>query len=197
MVSRNRMCLPGSPAGGVPNTPMPAFGTTLSRQDLNAVIAFVGSLNGVTGSGGDTTSPITKPINLSPEATIGRDVFCDALRGFSRCSTCHKVNGIGILVAPPISHLPRDVPELRNLAAPSVRTAMLGNKAMPSLSVSNGSHAAIFYDLTTAPPVQRTVAPGTVTWGDASTWRNFSVIGKYDDRELASVLVYLRTIIQQ
>ena len=35
-------------AGGIPNTAMPAFGSTLSRADLNAVVAYVASLNGVT-----------------------------------------------------------------------------------------------------------------------------------------------------
>ena len=42
---------------GVPNTAMPAFANTLSRADLNAVVAYVASLNGVTnptivGNGG-------------------------------------------------------------------------------------------------------------------------------------------------
>ena len=94
---------------GLPGTAMPAFGTTLSRADLVAVVAYVATLNGIAnpsisaGPGGRGEQPQTP---LSEGAEQGRALFFDAVRGFGRCSTCHEVNGIGISVATPIAKFP-------------------------------------------------------------------------------------------
>ena len=90
---------------GLPGTAMPAFGTTLSRADLIAVITYVASLNGIAnpsinlGPGPGAAGP--PEAALSAEAERGRALFFDAVRGFGRCSTCHEVNGIGISVTTP------------------------------------------------------------------------------------------------
>jgi mono/diheme cytochrome c family protein len=180
---------------GVPGTSMPAFVTTLSRPDLEAVIDYVAALNGLPPSG---TKPAAAPPSapLSPDAAAGRDLFSDSLRGFSRCSTCHEVNGLGISVAPPIANIPPNAAALRSLRTPSVRTAKLAAETMPALLVSNTSRATIFYDLTTPPPVLRTVDPATVNWTDNSPWRHSSVIVSYTDAELSSILTYLRSVIK-
>jgi mono/diheme cytochrome c family protein len=190
-----------SVARGLQGTSMPAFSTTLSRSDLTAVVAYVASLNGITYSGagpadggggaGGQSSPA-----LLAEASKGRDLFSDELRGFSRCSTCHEVNAIGIPVASPIANVPADVQALRGLATSSVRTALLGNQTMPAIVINNGSRASVFYDLTTPPPVLHTAQPGTVTWREGSDWRHASVLGSYSDAELELILAYLRTTVQ-
>jgi mono/diheme cytochrome c family protein len=176
---------------GVPGTSMPAFATVLSRSDLEAVIDYVAVLNGLAPSA--TKPAAAPPPALSPEAAAGRNLFSDSLRGFGRCSTCHEVNGIGIPVAPPIANIPLNAAALRSLRTPSVRTAKLAAEIMPALLVSNTSRATIFYDLTTPPPVLRTVDPGTVTWTDNPPWRHSSVIASYTDAELTSILAYLRS----
>src|ERR1019366_2291683 len=86
---------------GIPGTAMPAFGTTLSRNDLTAVTAYVAALNGIPGS---TAAPVAKA--LSPDAARGRELFYEAARSFGRCATCHEVNGMGIPVATPIAVVP-------------------------------------------------------------------------------------------
>ena len=81
---------------GIPSTAMPAFGTTLSRADLTAVVAYVASLNGVTNletNSGPSGAPATR---LSGDAARGRALFSDAVRSFGRCSTCHEIGGFGI-----------------------------------------------------------------------------------------------------
>jgi mono/diheme cytochrome c family protein len=185
---------------GLPGTAMPAFGTTLSRADLGAVVAYVASLNGISnptinlGPGPGAAGP-AEPA-LSAEAERGRALFFDALRGFGRCSTCHEVNGIGIPVTTPIAKIPADAAALRALATPDVRTATASGEAMPALIVSQGKTRAVFYDLTSAPPVLRTVNPDALKVTEGSAWRHASVIGTYNDAELGAVIAFLREVIE-
>jgi mono/diheme cytochrome c family protein len=185
---------------GLPGTAMPPFGTTLSRADLIAVIEYVASLNGIVnpmvtlGPGPGAAGPAEPP--LSAEAEHGRALFFDAVRGFARCSTCHEVNGIGISVTTPISKIPSTAAALRELGAPDVGTATVDGESMPALIVSQGKTHALFYDLTSVPPVLRTVGPGALTMSQGSAWRHSSVIGSYNDAELTAILAYLKEAIK-
>ena len=182
---------------GLPGTAMPAFGTTLARADLIAVITYVANLNGIEnptitlGPGGPGPSGPAEPA-LSPEAERGRALFFDALRSFGRCSTCHEVSGVGIPVTTPISQVPATPGALRALTTPDVKTATVDGEAMPALIVSQTKTHALFYDLTSVPPVLRTVDPGTLKVRDGSTWRHESVIGSYNDAQLEPILAFLR-----
>ena len=185
---------------GLPGTAMPAFGTTLSRADLAAVNAYVANLNGIAnptvnlGPGPGAAGPTEPP--LSADAEQGRALFFDAVRGFARCSTCHEVDGIGIPVATPIANIPADAAALRALATPDVRTVTVDGESMPALIVSQAKTRALFYDLTSAPPVLRTVDPGALKVAEGTAWRHASVIRSYSDAELASILTYLRVVIK-
>jgi mono/diheme cytochrome c family protein len=180
---------------GLPSTAMPGFGTTLSRADLSAVVAYVASLNGIANASVNLGSaPEKSP--LSPESESGRALFFDAVRGFGRCSTCHEVNGIGISVTTPIAKIPNDAAALRALSTPDVQTATVNGESMPALIVSQGKTRALFYDLTSAPPVLRTVDPGALKVAEGSAWRHSAVIGAYNDAELTSILGYLREAIK-
>jgi mono/diheme cytochrome c family protein len=183
---------------GVPGTAMPAFGTTLSRADLTAVVAYVASLNGVVnpvirGGGGPPGLPVTR---LSGDAARGRDLFSDAVRSFGRCSTCHEIGGIGIPVATPIAKVPADTAALKALATPQVSTVTFGGESTPALLVSKKTNTVVFYDLMGAPPVLRTESPASVQTRDGSTWRHASVVGSYNDAELSAILSYLRAVVK-
>ena len=181
---------------GLPGTAMPAFGATLSPADLAAVIAYVANLNGIAnpsinlGPGPGGAGP-AEPV-LPAEAERGRALFFDAVRGFGRCSTCHEVNGVGIPVTTPIAKIPADVAALRALPTPGIRTVTVDGESMPALIVSQGKTHALFYDLTSAPPVLRTVDPIALKVTEGSAWRHAQAIGAYSDAELASILAYLR-----
>lgn len=182
---------------GLPGTSMPGFAGSLSRSDLDSVMAYVANLNGIAYSPPSPAEGAAQPKEaLSTDAKRGQELFSDALRGFQRCSTCHEVNAIGMPVATPIASVPANAQALRGLATPSVRTAVFENQTMPALLVSNGSRGVLFYDLTTAPPVLHTAQPGTVTWRDGSDWKHSSVGGSYSDAELNLILVYLRSAVQ-
>lgn len=187
---------------GLPGTAMPAFRTALSGPALIAVIGYVAGLNGIAdakitlGPGGTVPQEPGGPA-LTPEAERGRALFFDALRGFGRCSTCHEVNGVGIPVTTPIAQIPANPGALRALATPDVKTATVDGEAMPALIVSQTKTHALFYDLTSVPPVLRTVDPETLKVRDGSAWRHDSVIGAYNDAQLESVLAFLREALKQ
>jgi mono/diheme cytochrome c family protein len=183
--------------GGVAGTAMPAFGTTLSRADLTAVVAYVASLNGVTNPAITNSGPAGPPVTrLSGDAARGRALFSDAVRNFGRCSTCHEVGDIGIPVATPIAKVPADAAALKALATPQVSSITQGSESMPALVVSKKANAVIFYDLTTPPPVLRTESPAAIQTRDGSTWRHSSVISAYSDAERSAILAYLRAVVK-
>jgi mono/diheme cytochrome c family protein len=185
---------------GLPGTAMPPFAATLSRADLVAVIGYVAGLNGIANPSinlgpGPSVAGASEPA-LPAEAERGRALFFDAVRGFGRCSTCHEVAGVGIPVATPIAKIPSDATALRALQTPEIRTAQVSGESMPALIVSQGKIHALFYDLTSAPPVLRTVDPDALKVTEGSAWRHSSVVGAYDYAELATILAYLREVIK-
>jgi mono/diheme cytochrome c family protein len=178
-------------ARGIPGTAMPAFGSTLNRDDLNAVATYVAALNGI--SGGTTAAA---PKAFAPDASRGRKLFSEAARGFGRCATCHEVDGIGIPIALPIAVVPQDVASLRSLATPHVKTAVVDGERIPALVVAEEKKGTILYDLTSSPPVERSLEPGTVTVTEGSNWKHPSATTSYTDSELSAILAYLNAILR-
>ncbi len=171
---------------GVPGTAMQGYGTILARPEFNAVVAYVMSLNGIEPR---TSGPA--PRTLDHDAQRGRELFSDSVRGFARCSTCHQMDGLGIAVAP-IEKVPASVAELRQFAASHVRTADVAGERFPALIVSQGGRRTVLYDLTTIPPVLRTVESNAVRLSDGAMWTHASVLNSYRAPELESILVFLR-----
>ena len=170
---------------GVEGTAMRGYGTVLTRPDFNAVVAYVASLNGIEPR---TTATDAKPRTLSPQAARGRELFFDAVRGAARCSTCHEADGMGIAVAP-MNHTPGD---LRAIAAPNVRAAMVNGDRFPALIVSQGGRRTVVFDLTTLPPVLRTVDAGLLKIDGPAQWSH--PVAAYTDSELESILHFLHAI---
>ena len=184
---------------GILDTGMASFSTRLSRPDLAAVIAYVATLNGVANpdvSADGTGDAVSTRPSLTGEASRGARLFSEAVRGFGRCSTCHEVGGFGIPVAAPMAKVPASAADLKGLATPGVKTGAIGGETMPVLVLSQRKQGVVFYDLTSAPPVQRNAEPGSVNFTDGSNWRHSSVIGAYNDPELAAILDYLRAVIK-
>jgi mono/diheme cytochrome c family protein len=186
---------------GIPGTGMASFATTLSKPDLVAVVAYVATLNGIAnpriGPDDDAAATFSAgPTLMSAEAARGARLFTEAVRSFGRCSTCHEVDGFGVSVAAPISQVPASVAALKALATPNVKTGTVDGESMPVLVLSDRKQSTLFYDLTSAPPVERNAQPGSVKFTDGSTWRHSSVIGAYNDAELDAILTYLRAVIK-
>jgi hypothetical protein len=174
---------------------MPAFGATLDRADLLAVVAYVDSLNDVT--------PPPNPFAARPEARRlpleaqrGRQLFADQVRGFERCSVCHQADGIGMPVALPFTSVPESVAALRRIATPQIETATAEGDSFPVLALNKGSAQTKLYDLKSLPPVLRAFPKGTVTFANGSTWRHESMLTSYNDQELDAILAFLRSVVK-
>jgi len=176
---------------GVPGTAMQGYGSTLARPAFNAVVAYVASLNGIEPRG-ISAEPA---VSLSKEAARGRECFFDAVHGVDRCSTCHQVQGLGIAIVP-IAKVPVNAAALREVATPGVKTAHLGPDHFPAIVVSAGGRRTVLYDLTTLPPVMRTVESQSIGIADDSAWLHSTVVKSYNDRELESILVFLRAAVR-
>jgi len=172
---------------GVPGTGMAAYKATMKAPELNAVIAYVVSL-----SGGAVGGPQPPRRTFTGAAEQGRLLFSEATRGFTRCSTCHQANGLGIPVAPPFARIPATVDALKSLVTPRVSTAKVSGESMPALLLARRAQEVKFYDLTSSPPVLRTLQPDAVAITEGSSWMHASVLGTYTDMELAAVLAFLR-----
>jgi mono/diheme cytochrome c family protein len=179
---------------GIPGSAMPSFAASLSGGELAAVIAYVGSLNGVAPA-------INRESESAPEKKLpqaaehGRELFFDSVRGFGRCATCHEVGDRGIPVAGPIGKVPATIRDLRALAAPQIHTANMDGDSFPALIVSQGVAQTKLYDLTSPPPVLRTFPTAAVKVTDGGRWRHSDVLASYSDPDLESVLAFLRAVI--
>ena len=99
-------------------------------------------------------------------------------------------------MAAPIANVPISAAALKALATPTVKTAALDGESMPALVLSDGKLSSVFYDLTSAPPVQHNAPPASVKFTDDSQWRHSSATGAYNDSELTAILAYLRAAIK-
>ena len=179
---------------GLHETLMQGFASILPAPELQAVIAYVASLNGLSVADAAATAPATPAVVLSPAEERGKALLHDALRGFGRCATCHQVEGSGVPVADPIAVVPGSVRALKRLRTPKVATVHLDRERMPGLVLNQGAARTLFYDLTSAPPVRRNVETGSVTIKPGSRWRHASFIPTYTDAELENILEYLRVV---
>jgi mono/diheme cytochrome c family protein len=173
---------------GIPGTPMIAWGQVLPLAEVRAIIAYIGSLNGITPSTNSGPPPV-----LSGEAVRGRELFFDPMH-LQRCSNCHRINDKGLPVTPAITSVPGDVAALRTISTPQVSTAMVNGETFPALMASQIPKETKLYDLTTFPPVLRTYPPSAVSLKDGSNWKHSSVLGDYSDAELGSILAFLRAV---
>jgi len=176
---------------GIPGTAMQGYGSVLPRADFNAVVAYVASLNGIA----PRPAAVEPAVSLSPDAARGRDLFFDSVRGLERCSTCHQVQGLGIAIAP-IANVPASAAAIRIAPTPGVKTAQLGSDRFPALVVSTGGRRTVVYDFTVLPPVMRTVDAKSLALSNNSAWSHSSVVRSYSDRELESILSFLRAALR-
>jgi len=185
---------------GIEGTPMPGFGTSLSRAELTAVVAYVNSLNGIAAPVNPSANSGPQRRKLAPQAQLGRELFIDQVRGFARCSTCHQADGVGLQIATPIEKVPESVSMLRQLDTPGVSTATAEGStedAFPVLVLSQGSRQTKVYDLSVPPPVLRIFPAAAIGIAKGSAWRHASVLTAYSDADLEAVLVFLREVVHR
>ena len=181
-------------SSGIPDTRMIGFAAKLPEQKLQAVIAYVASLNGIHSNGQVPIPAARSKPRLTPVEQEGKQLLHDPLRAFSRCATCHQVEGSGVPVAEPFAELPDTAQALREIETPHIYTVTVDGDSMPALVLKQGLKRTIFYDLTSPPPVRRNVASASIKIVHESHWRHASVIKSYSDAELDKILAYLHAV---
>jgi mono/diheme cytochrome c family protein len=184
---------------GIPNSAMPAWKGRLQDEEIRAVVAYVVSL----ASASEAAPPANPmPAGVGPaalsgfqgpaEARPGHDLFFDATR-ISRCGTCHAVAGRGISIGPDL--MTSAEPALpRGLPPKHVITARLKNgELFPALRLEQDERFVKLYDLSTAPPVLRTLERSEITsLVEGSNWSHDSAVRNYSADELRAIITYLR-----
>ena len=179
---------------GLPGTGMPGWKGRFSPAELEAVVAYVNKISGsATPAGAVPAATTTAAAAMPAAAARGKQLFFDAVRGY-RCGTCHAVEGSGTPAGPNLAALPAGYDfSFRRGSAGSVRRASLaGGDSFPALVVEEIDSFLKLYDLTTPPPVLRTVPSGSVRLAAESQWRHAKAVQNYSDEELQTIAGYLR-----
>lgn len=189
---------------GIPRSAMPGWEGKLSETDLSAVVEYVWSL------AMDTREPPAEepmPPGTGPAVFVGfdgpehvsrgRDLFFDATRE-ARCGICHEAGGRGIPVGPDLLALGDGldatlVGRTRSRRSSHVlRARLTDGQSFAALRVAQEDDRVQLFDLTTIPPVLRTLLPDEIeSLAQDGNWEHRTVSTEYSDDELRAIVDYL------
>lgn len=189
---------------GIPRSAMPGWEGKLSDADLSAVVEYVWSLAEDTREPppDESMPPGTGPavfmgFDGPEEASHGRDLFFDATRE-ARCGTCHEAGGRGIPIGPDLLALGDGlratlVGKTRSRRSRHVlRARLTDGQSFAALQVAQEDEQVKLYDLTTIPPVLRTLRSGEIgSLAQDRSWEHRTVAAEYSDGELGAIVHYL------
>ena len=189
---------------GIPRSAMPGWEGKLSETDLSAVVEYVWSLalDSREPPPDDEMPPGTGPAAYvgfegPEEASQGRDLFFDATRE-ARCATCHEAGGRGIPIGPDLLALgdglrAKLVGKTRSRRSHHVLNAKLRDgQSFAALQVAQEEDRVQLYDLTTIPPVLRTLLSGDIeSLARDEGWEHRTVAAEYSEGELGAIVHYL------
>ncbi len=189
---------------GIPSSAMPAWRGRLKDDDIRAVVEYVASLASATdpappanpmppGVGPATTASFNGPA----QAGRGHALFFDAAR--DNCGACHSVGGRGIAIGPDLTALPVKPADdvmtaIRAERSQHVVVARLKDgEQFPALRAEQSGEQVRLYDLTSTPPVLRTLDRGELlSLTEYPAWRHSDFAKSYTPAELNDIIVYLR-----
>jgi mono/diheme cytochrome c family protein len=187
---------------GIPNTAMPAWRDRLTDADINALVDYIATLANApveaTASPAESLPANDSPQTMPAEHARGRELFFDLTRE-SRCSVCHRLDGIGVPVGPDITNvralLEPDAHKVLRFGRPrGLRTLTLkeGGQVQGVVTERTSAHIRI-YDLSTLPPVLRTIPVSSVSAQTRqSAWRHSTPARAYSQDELQAVWDFVR-----
>jgi len=192
---------------GIPNTAMPAWRDRLTDADINDLSDYIQSLANApidVAGGPSTEAPVAasadKSVDIPEEHRHGRDLFFDLARE-SRCSVCHRLNGVGTPVGPDLMKVASltvsDGPRVLKYGRPrTVRTVVLKDgEKFAAAGVERGAAMTRVYDLTTLPPVQRSLPNAEVqSVVRQSNWRHGGAVRGYSAEDLQAIWAYVRFV---
>ena len=189
---------------GIPRSAMPGWEGKLNETDLSAVVEYVWSLalDSRDPPPDDEMPPGTGPAAYvgfegPEEASQGRDLFFDATRE-ARCATCHEAGGRGIPIGPDLLALGDGLHatlmgKTQGRSSRHVLRAQLADgQSFAALRVAQEEDRVKLYDLTTIPPVLRTLLSDELeSLVQDGSWEHRTVAAEYSDDELGAIVHYL------
>jgi hypothetical protein len=168
---------------------MPAFGGRLRPEDIEAVAAYIVSLDG----GGSAAPSTPANVKLPPSVEQGRALFFDATRT-GACGSCHEVRERGIPVSLALSDVRKArLTDPRRIESPEIVTVRpRGESEFPAVVAEKSETRLRVYDLSSRLPVRRTFAPEEATVTPGSSWRHSGPASLYTDAELEVIFGFLR-----
>ena len=182
---------------GIAGTGMPAWKDRLSAGDLNAVIAYTLKINGGSAIFAPVPASELAAQAIPAAAAAGKALFFDPIRG-TRCGTCHALESWGAAIGPNLTHSQPTLALMRNGKGGQAQSATIaGGAPFPALLVESKGGTARVYDLTTAPPVLRTIAAKQLRLGGKAQWKHADFVSTYSDSELNAIAEYLKWLAHQ
>ena len=190
---------------GIPRSAMPAWKGRLSDQEILAVVKYVASLSdaprSITGAApaGEMISTATAQ---APSAQVqrGAALFFDATRE-AYCGACHALDGRGIAVGPDLTKVadktPREIAAAMRKRRPEhvVTAHMKDGGSFPAVVVLRESASVKLLDLTTFPPVLRTVEPAEIeSIASHAEWTHDAFLKGIGPEQMADLVTYIRWI---
>ena len=200
---------------GVGGTPMPAFKSTYSEEQIWKLVAFVMSPPGAEGNvtiqpATSIPPPIPAPAKVANSPIVGdgqagKNIFFDSTQPKS-CQACHAVDGVGASIGPDLSAvatrapkelflsiiLPHDKVEPRYL---STRLTLADGDKLVGLAKQEREDEVELYDVTELPAVLRTVQKKNIvkreSLNESPMPRDYSSI--YTMKQLLDLVTYLKS----
>jgi mono/diheme cytochrome c family protein len=189
---------------GIPRSAMPAWKGRLSDQEILAVVKYVTSLSdaprNVTGAAPAAEMISTATAQPSAQVQRGAALFFDATKD-AYCGACHALEGRGIAVGPDLTKVanktPREIAAAMRKRRPEhvVTADMKDGDSFPALVVLSESGSVKLLDLTTFPPVLRTLEPAEIgSIVPRAEWLHASFLKGIEPEQLADLVTYIRWI---
>jgi putative heme-binding domain-containing protein len=209
---KNRNFLPdfvrNTVLNGRSGTPMPSFKDSLSQAQLEIIVGYVMSLspnhhNENTGGAATATAPApaAPATALSAKAQAGEAIFFDMSRP-SACAACHSYREQGGPVGPDLTWIakrsPREIyqgivkPIAANPDYPIVSLITEDGKAVTGILKRKTDAVAQIYDLSSAPPVLRSLYGAKIDTAPAPLPYGHDLSG-YSKDDLAALVTYLKS----
>ena len=195
-----RFLLSAVVTNGISRTAMPGFQNQLKLEEIEAVVSYIISLGKAAPPASAPKPAAPKPGPRPPDVERGRELFFDGNR-LAACAACHELEGWGVAIGPaPDREGGRfaTFSIVRSTARGKlVQTAEAkGENPFPALPMEQTTEATRVYDLTVAPPVIRSFAPGDIRLREGAAWTHAAATRAYSDAEIESILSYVRWLAQ-